>query len=190
MFDILTLNKIAKCGLDMLGDNFAVSDACDNPDGIILRSFSMHDMELGSNLKGVARAGAGVNNIPIDKCTEKGIVVFNTPGANANAVKELVLLGLLLSSRKVVAGIEWAKTLSGDEVGKAVEKGKGSYVGPEIKGKTLGDAIVIPSVMLRDDKFLDDISVSDVEKELGVRVERIPCDGASSVESIADIVGK
>lgn len=138
MFDILTLNKIAKCGLDKLGEGFAVSDACENPDGIILRSFSMHDMELPSNLKGVARAGAGVNNIPIDKCTEKGIVVFNTPGANANAVKELVLLGLLLSSRKVVAGIEWAKTLSGDDVGKAVEKGKGSYVGPEIKGKTLG----------------------------------------------------
>ncbi len=138
MFDILTLNKIAKCGLDKLGEGFAVSDACENPDGIILRSFSMHDMKLPENLKGVARAGAGVNNIPIDKCTEKGIVVFNTPGANANAVKELVLLGLLLSSRKVVAGIEWAKTLSGDDVGKAVEKGKSSYVGPEIKGKTLG----------------------------------------------------
>jgi len=140
MFDILTLNKIAKCGLDKLGENYAVSDNCENPDGIILRSFSMHDMELGSNLKGVARAGAGVNNIPIDKCTEKGIVVFNTPGANANAVKELVILGLLLSSRKVTAGIEWAKTLSGSgsEVGKMVEKGKSSYVGPEIKGKTLG----------------------------------------------------
>ncbi len=138
MFDILTLNKIAKCGLDKLGADFAVSDSCENPDGIILRSFSMHDMELPESLKGVARAGAGVNNIPIEKCTEKGIVVFNTPGANANAVKELVLLGLLLSSRKVVAGIEWAKTLSGDDVGKTVEKGKGSYVGPEIKGKTLG----------------------------------------------------
>jgi len=140
MFDILTLNKIAKCGLDKLSANFAVSDSCADPDGIILRSFSMHEMELGDNLKCVARAGAGVNNIPIEKCTEKGIVVFNTPGANANAVKELVLLGLLLSSRKVVAGIEWAKTLSGKgaEVGKLVEKGKSSYVGPEIKGKTLG----------------------------------------------------
>ncbi|MBR4890489.1 MAG: phosphoglycerate dehydrogenase [Clostridia bacterium] len=140
MYEILTLNKIAKCGLDKFGENYKISDNCENPDGIVLRSFSMHDMELGDNLKGVARAGAGVNNIPIDKCTEKGIVVFNTPGANANAVKELVLLGLLLSSRKVVAGIEWAKTLSGmgAEVGKAVEKGKSSYVGPEIQGKTLG----------------------------------------------------
>lgn len=140
MFDILTLNKIAKCGLDKFDENYHISDDCKDPDGIILRSFSMHDMELGANLKGVARAGAGVNNIPIDACTEKGIVVFNTPGANANAVKELVILGLLISSRKVVGGIEWAKTLSGSgaEVGKMVEKGKGSFVGPEIQGKTLG----------------------------------------------------
>ncbi len=140
MFEILTLNKIAACGLDKLGANYKVSDDAKNPDGIILRSFSMHDMELPESLKAVARAGAGVNNIPIDKCTEKGIVVFNTPGANANAVKELVLLGLLLSSRKVTQGIDWAKTLKGegDAVGKLVEKGKGSFVGPEIKGKTLG----------------------------------------------------
>ena len=140
MFDILTLNKIAKCGLEKFGDNYKIFDNCENPDGIVLRSFSMHDMELGSNLKGIARAGAGTNNIPIDKCTEKGIVVFNTPGANANAVKELVILGLLISSRKVVSGIDWAKTLagSGAEVAKAVEKGKSAYVGPEIQGKTLG----------------------------------------------------
>ena len=140
MYNVLTLNKIAACGIEKLGENYTVCDNCENPDGIILRSFSMHEMELPVSLKCVARAGAGVNNIPIDKCTEKGIVVFNTPGANANAVKELVILGILLSSRKVVAGIEWAKTLSGKgaEVGKMVEKGKGSYVGPEIKGKTLG----------------------------------------------------
>lgn len=140
MYNVLTLNKIAACGIDKLGANYAVSDNCENPDGIILRSFSMHEMELPESLKCVARAGAGVNNIPIDKCTEKGIVVFNTPGANANAVKELVILGLLISSRKVVNGIEWAKTLSGQgaEVAKMVEKGKGSYVGPELTGKTLG----------------------------------------------------
>lgn len=140
MFDILTLNKIAKCGLDKFDEKYTISDDCKNPDGIILRSFSMHDMELGSALKGIARAGAGVNNIPIDACTEKGIVVFNTPGANANAVKELVLLGLLISSRKVVGGIEWAKTLAGTgaEVAKAVEKGKSAFVGPEIQDKTLG----------------------------------------------------
>ncbi len=140
MYNVLTLNKIAACGIEKLGANYTISDNCENPDGIILRSFSMHEMELSASLKCVARAGAGVNNIPIDKCTEKGIVVFNTPGANANAVKELVILGLLLASRKVVAGIEWAKTLSGQgaEVAKMVEKGKGSYVGPEITGKTLG----------------------------------------------------
>lgn len=107
-------------------------------DGIILRSFAMHDMELPESLKAVARAGAGTNNIPVDKCSEKGIVVFNTPGANANAVKELVIAGLLLSSRDIVGGIEWAKGLTGDDVAKQVEKGKSSFAGSEIQGKTLG----------------------------------------------------
>ncbi len=139
--EILTLNKIASCGLDLLDKNiFNVSDDAKNPDGIILRSFNMHEMELGDNLKAVARAGAGTNNIPIDKCSEKGIVVFNTPGANANAVKELVLAGLFLSSRKIAQSIEWAKTLKGEgeNVGKLVEKGKSNFVGPEIEGKKLG----------------------------------------------------
>ncbi len=141
MYEVLTLNKIAKCGIDALDkDLFNVSDDCKNPDAVILRSFSMHDMELPDSLKAVARAGAGVNNIPIDKCSEKGIVVFNTPGANANAVAELTVAGLLLASRKIVDGIEWAKTLKGegDAVGKLVEKGKSAYAGPEIKGKKLG----------------------------------------------------
>ena len=140
MFDILTLNKIAACGLAQLdGDKYSITDnAQADADGIILRSFSMHDMELPVSLKGVARAGAGTNNIPIDKCTEKGIVVFNTPGANANGVKELVLAGLFLASRKIVDGVNWASTLTGDDVGKQVEKGKSSFAGCEIKGKTLG----------------------------------------------------
>lgn len=139
MFDILTLNKIAKCGLDQLGENYVITDdESTNPDGIILRSFNMHDMELGNNLKAVARAGAGTNNIPIDKCTEKGIVVFNTPGANANAVKEAVIAGLILSSRDVIGGVEWAETLEGSDVAKQVEKGKSNFAGTEIKGKTLG----------------------------------------------------
>ncbi len=139
MYNIQTLNKIASCGLNLLDKRmFAVSDDFDNPDGIILRSFNMHEMELGDNLKAIARAGAGTNNIPVDKCSEKGIVVFNTPGANANAVKELVLAGLLLSSRKITDGIAWANTLSGDDVAKQVEKGKKEFVGPEIEGKTLG----------------------------------------------------
>ena len=139
MYNIKTLNKIASCGLNLLDKRmFAVSDECENPDGIILRSFNMHEMELGDNLKAIARAGAGTNNIPVDKCSEKGIVVFNTPGANANAVKELVLAGLLLSSRKITDGINWANTLTGDDVAKQVEKGKKEFVGPELEGKTLG----------------------------------------------------
>ena len=139
MFKILTLNKISKVGLGQLSDNYTVSDNEANPDGILLRSFKMHDMELPESLKAVARCGAGVNNIPLDKCAEKGIVVFNTPGANANAVKELVLTGLLLSSRKIMASYAWAQSLQGTEdIAKQVEKGKSNFAGPEIKGKTLG----------------------------------------------------
>jgi D-3-phosphoglycerate dehydrogenase / 2-oxoglutarate reductase len=139
MFNILTLNKIAKCGLDQLNDNYKITDDANvDADGIILRSFKMHDMELPESLKAVARAGAGTNNIPIDKCSEKGIVVFNTPGANANAVKELVIAGMLLASRDVIGGVAWANTLPGDDVDKQVEKGKSNFAGCEIKGKTLG----------------------------------------------------
>ncbi len=138
--EIKLLNKISPVGLEKLDPAlYHVAEDVENPDGILLRSFSMHDMELPASLKAVARCGAGVNNIPIDKCSEKGIVVFNTPGANANAVKELVITALLLSSRKIVDGINWAKTLIGTEgVAKQVEKGKGAFVGPEIMGKTLG----------------------------------------------------
>ena len=139
MFNILTLNKIAKCGLDQLNDNYKITDDANvDADGIILRSFKMHDMELPESLKAVARAGAGTNNIPIDKCSEKGIVVYNTPGANANAVKELVIAGMLLASRDVIGGVAWANTLTGDDVDKQVEKGKSNFAGCEIKGKTLG----------------------------------------------------
>lgn len=140
MYNIQTLNKISKIGLSRLGDNYSCADDMANPDAILVRSASMHDMEMPESLLAIARAGAGVNNIPLDKCSEQGIVVFNTPGANANAVKELVIAGLLMSSRKITAGIEWTKTLkgNGDAVGKMVEKGKSSFAGPEIKGKTLG----------------------------------------------------
>ena len=140
MFNIQTLNKISAAGLCRLGDNYTVADDVQAPDAILVRSAAMHDMEMPESLLAIARAGAGVNNIPLDKCAEKGIVVFNTPGANANAVKELVLTAMLISSRDVVGGIEWAKTLkgNGDAVGKMVEKGKSQFVGPELKGKTLG----------------------------------------------------
>ncbi len=139
MFKVKTLNKIAKCGLDNFSANYNISETEENPDAIILRSFNMHEMELPASLKAVARAGAGTNNIPIDKCSEKGIVVFNTPGAIANAVKELAIAGILLASRKIAPAIEWAKTLEGqDDVAKLVEKGKSNFAGPEILGKTIG----------------------------------------------------
>lgn len=140
MFNILTLNKIAAVGTSRLGDNYAYGDDVQSPDAVLVRSAAMHDMQFEDNLLAIARAGAGTNNIPKDVCSEKGIVVFNTPGANANAVKELVIAGLLLSSRRVMEGADWAKTLkgNGDAVGKMVEKGKSQFVGPEIKGKTLG----------------------------------------------------
>ena len=140
MYNIKMYNKIAKIGLDNFSADYNVAEEISDADAILVRSAALHDIEFDASLKAIARAGAGTNNVPIERCTENGIVVFNTPGANANAVKELVILGLLLSSRKVVDGIQWAGTLAGkgDEVGKLVEKGKGQFVGPEIKGKTLG----------------------------------------------------
>ena len=140
MYDILTLNKISQIGLKELDEKYAISDSCENPDGIIVRSAAMHDFDFSDKTVAVARAGAGVNNIPVEDCTKKGIVVFNTPGANANAVKELVIAGLMLSSRRVAAAYDWCKTLKGEgeNVGKLVEKGKSQFAGPEILGKTLG----------------------------------------------------
>jgi D-3-phosphoglycerate dehydrogenase len=140
MYKVLTLNKIDPQGLSHFPDErYQIGNDLTDPDAIVLRSFNMHDMDLPASLKAIARAGAGVNNIPIDKCTAKGVVVFNTPGANANGVKELILAGLLLASRDIVGGISWAKTLigQGDQVPALVEKGKANYGGYEIQGKTL-----------------------------------------------------
>ncbi len=136
--NILTLNKISKIGTVRLGENYVVSDNTENPEGILVRSANMHEYEAPESLLAIARAGAGVNNIPVDACAEKGIVVFNTPGANANAVKELALAALLLSCRDIVAGVKWAEGLTGDDVAKQVEKGKSQFVGPEVMGKKLG----------------------------------------------------
>ena len=140
MYSILTLNKIAACGTDKFGADYVCGSEIENPTAIMVRSASMHDTVLSDSTIAIARAGAGTNNIPVDKCAENGVVVFNTPGANANAVKELVICGLLLSSRKVTAAYDWCKGLKGkgDEVGKLVEKGKSQFAGPEISGKTLG----------------------------------------------------
>ncbi len=134
---IQLLNKIAKVGLDELKGDYVIGEEVANPDGIMVRSAVMHEMEFGPDLKAIARAGAGVNNIPIDRCSQQGIVVFNTPGANANGVRELAVCALLLAARDVVGGIEWAKTLTGD-VAKQVEKGKSKFAGTELSGKTLG----------------------------------------------------
>ncbi len=140
MFNIQTLNKISSIGTDRFDEKYTISDTVENPDAIMVRSAAMHDMEFGSNLLAIARAGAGVNNIPVQRCAEEGICVFNTPGANANAVKELVLTGLLMSSRNIYGGMQWASHLEDGEttVAKQVEKGKSQFVGPEIAGKTLG----------------------------------------------------
>ena len=135
--NIQLLNKIAAVGLDQLDDSYNVGENIENPDGIMVRSAVMHEMEFALSLKAIARAGAGVNNIPIERCSEGGIVVFNTPGANANGVKELAICALLLAARDVVGGIAWANTLT-EDVAKQVEKGKSKFAGTELMGKTLG----------------------------------------------------
>jgi len=164
LYNIKLLNKISPKGLENLEKRgYCIAKDMNNPDAIILRSFSMHEMELPQSLKAVARAGAGVNNIPIDKCTEKGIVVFNTPGANANAVKELTIMALLMTSRKIVDSIFWSKSLCGssEEIKSLIEKGKGQFVGPEIKGKKLG-VIGLGAI---------GVMVANAAKALGMEVE-------------------
>ena len=138
MKNILCLNKIAAVGTDKFDKTmYHVGTDIENPDGIMVRSAAMHDMEFGPELQAIARAGAGVNNIPVDRCSKEGIVVFNTPGANANGVKELAICALMLASRDVVGGIKWAETLT-EDVAKTVEKGKSKFAGVEVAGKTLG----------------------------------------------------
>lgn len=139
MYKMKLMNKISPKGTDLFGEQYLVGEDQNDEDGILVRSAALHDYDFPQSLKAIARAGAGVNNIPIDKCSENGVVVFNTPGANANAVKELVLCALFLSSRQIVEGIDWVKTLDGqDNVGKLIEKGKSQFVGPELEGKKLG----------------------------------------------------
>ncbi|NLE12065.1 MAG: phosphoglycerate dehydrogenase [Clostridiales bacterium] len=140
MYNIQLLNKIAKVGTDVFDKNlYNCAEDIADPDAIMVRSAVMHDMEFGANLKAIARAGAGVNNIPLDRCADLGIAVFNTPGANANGVKELAICALILAARDVVGGIEWTKTLEGNaDAAKLVEKGKSAFAGNEIDGKTLG----------------------------------------------------
>ncbi len=141
MYKIQTLNAISDIiHTQLSADRYTVSKEEPMPDAILVRSAAMHEMEFGRELLAIGRAGAGVNNIPIDRCSKEGIVVFNTPGANANAVAELVIAGLMMSGRKIADGIDWVKSLKGkgEEVGKLVEKGKSQFVGAELRGKTLG----------------------------------------------------
>lgn len=140
MYHVKTMNKISKIGLAELDDRFAISDTMEHEDAILVRSAKLHDYDFPAELKCIARAGAGVNNIPLDRAADAGIVVFNAPGANANGVKELTIAALLLASRKISQGITWVKEQSaaGADVAAVVEKGKSAYVGPEIMGKTLG----------------------------------------------------
>ena len=139
-YQIKTLNAISPAIYTQLGEHYRVSDDAQAPDAVLVRSASMHETPIPDSVLCIARAGAGYNNIPVDACSAKGVCVFNTPGANANAVAEMVLAGMLLSCRDIVGGIEWARTLKGqgDAVEKAVEKGKKAFVGPELRGKTLG----------------------------------------------------
>lgn len=161
MFKYHCLNPIAGVGLDKFSDQYAKTDDIKEADGILVRSAAMHDMELPDSLLAIARAGAGVNNIPLDKCAEKGIVVFNTPGANANGVKELVIAGMLLASRDVVGGIEWVKENQADEnIAKSAEKAKKSFAGTEIQGKKLG-IIGLGAI---------GVKVANVAKHLGMEV--------------------
>lgn len=136
-YSIGTLNNISKVGLDRLTDQYALTEDINEANGIVVRSYKMHEMDFSDNLLAIGRAGAGVNNIPLDRCADEGIVVFNTPGANSNAVKELVIAGLIMGSRNMYEGISWANTLEGDVSGQ-VEKGKKQFAGTEIEGKTLG----------------------------------------------------
>lgn len=161
MFKYHCLNPIAQVGLDKFSEQYTKTDKIEEADGILVRSAAMHDMELPEGLLAIARAGAGVNNIPLDQCAEKGIVVFNTPGANANGVKELVIAGMLLASRDVVGGIEWVKENQTDEnVGKNAEKAKKNFAGTEIEGKKLG-IIGLGAIGVR---------VANVAKHLGMEV--------------------
>ncbi len=161
MFNYFCLNPIAQVGLEKFTDEFVKTEDVNAAQGILVRSAAMHDMELSDQLLAVARAGAGVNNIPLDKCAEKGIVVFNTPGANANGVKELVIAGMFLASRDIVGGINWVLSAKDDEnIAKTTEKEKKRFAGTEVQDKKLG-IIGLGAI---------GVKVANVAKHMGVEV--------------------
>ena len=171
MIKVNCLNPIAACGLDLLTDNYEKTENFADANAVLVRSAAMHDLELSDNLQAVARAGAGVNNIPLDKCAEKGIVVFNTPGANANGVKELVIAGLMLASRDIKGGMNWVdENKTNENIGKDMEKAKKAFAGTEIQGKKLG-VIGLGAI---------GVLVANVATHLGMEV--VGCDPFLSVQ--------
>lgn len=194
MYKIQTLNKISPDGLAFFPrDTYEIASEILNPDAVLVRSAKMHDMEIPATVKAIARAGAGVNNIPVPEMTEKGIVVFNTPGANANAVKELVLAALLFSSRPVHKAAEWAKGLigKGDEIPDLAEKGKSQFVGPEIRGKTLG-VIGLGAIgaMVANDAHSLGMNVIGYDPFISVDAAWSLSRGVSKAESLDILLGK
>lgn len=194
MYKIQTLNKISPDGLALFPrDTYEIASEILNPDAVLVRSAKMHDMEVPATVKAIARAGAGVNNIPVPEMTEKGIVVFNTPGANANAVKELVLAALLFSSRPVHKAAEWAKGLigKGDEIPDLAEKGKSQFVGPEIRGKTLG-VIGLGAIgaMVANDAHSLGMNVIGYDPFISVDAAWSLSRGVSKAESLDILLGK
>ena len=194
MYKIQTLNKISPDGLALFPrDTYEIASEILNPDAVLVRSAKMHDMEIPATVKAIARAGAGVNNIPVPEMTEKGIVVFNTPGANANAVKELVLAALLFSSRPVHKAAEWAKGLigKGDEIPDLAEKGKSQFVGPEIRGKTLG-VIGLGAIgaMVANDAHSLGMNVIGYDPFISVDAAWSLSRGVSKAESLDILLGK
>lgn len=171
MRNIHCLNNISPYGTDLLTDSYALTDDIDSAQGILVRSAAMHDMEFSENLQAIARAGAGVNNIPLDRCAEQGIVVFNTPGANANAVKELVLAALLLGSRDILGGVQWCRENADDpNIAKSVEKAKKQFAGREIQGKKLG-VIGLGAIGGKVARAALDLGMQVVGYDPGLRVE-------------------
>lgn len=191
MFQIKTYNAIAPEGLNLLNEDQFALNTGETPDGIILRSEKLHGMEFPESLKAIARAGAGVNNVPVEECSEAGVVVFNTPGANANAVKELVIAGLIMAARPIKEGMEWVQTLSGDDVDKQVEKGKSQFAGTEISGKTLG-VIGLGAIgaMLANDGFRLGMEVIGYDPYVSVETAWNINRRVQKASSIAEVLAK
>ena len=203
MINVNCLNNIAACGLKLFSDEYNTESSFEDAQAVLVRSAKMHDMELSDNLLAIARAGAGVNNIPLDKCAEEGIVVFNTPGANANAVKEQVIAAMLLASRDLIGGNKWVADNAEDpDIAKATEKAKKAFAGQEIKGKKLANAAIAlgmevygydPYVSVKaawnlssEVKYISD--VKDIYKECNYITVHVPALDSTALNALKDLV--